>query len=121
MSQYYQLSGRQQTSCDFAGNGTVVSTGPASETAADTAASSCASQAFTGTTVPAAPAATAANTLGAGTTGAQPTSGAGSSGSGSSGSGSKNGASGGLDRLQGSLAMGGAALVAVLGGVAVLL
>ncbi|KAG8971623.1 hypothetical protein FRB90_010434, partial [Tulasnella sp. 427] len=75
LSEYYELSNRQATSCDFAGNATLVSTGPASAQAASAAASSCASSAPTGTTVPGAPTSTAPSTQGGTSTGTSSSSG----------------------------------------------
>ncbi|KAJ2968823.1 hypothetical protein NUW54_g13106 [Trametes sanguinea] len=41
MSEYYELTNRAATSCDFAGNATVNSAAPASVSGANAAASSC--------------------------------------------------------------------------------
>ena len=67
LDQYYELSKRAAGSCDFAGNATVVSTGPSSSDAAAAAVSSCAALAPTGAATPAEPASTAPSQGGAAT------------------------------------------------------
>ncbi|KAG8937260.1 1,3-beta-glucanosyltransferase gas1 [Tulasnella sp. 419] len=67
LTQYYELTNRNSASCSFAGNATIVSTGPANAQAANSAASSCATAGPTGTVVPTAPA-TSARGNNAGTT-----------------------------------------------------
>ena len=102
MDQYYELTNRVSTSCDFLGNATIVSNAP-SGTAAVAAQSSCLANPDA-TFVPVAP----TTATGAGSSGT----GSGSSGGQSGSGGSKNGASGMGRAVAGVVAM----VLGVIGG-----
>jgi len=72
LSQYYELSGQQATSCSFSSNATVAASAPSGTAAVAAAQSSCVAAAPTGATVPAAPSSTAPSNQGAGTAAASP-------------------------------------------------
>ncbi|KAI0670201.1 Glucanosyltransferase-domain-containing protein [Trametes maxima] len=101
MSEYYELTNRAATSCDFGGNATVNSNAPSSVNGANAAASSCLSN----------PSATFTPTA--------PSGGSGSSGSGSSGSGSSGNKNAAVALVGGSpsaiLGLGAAFVFSVLG------
>lgn len=112
LSEYYELSNRQATSCSFSGNATVLSTAPASAQAADAAASSCAAANPATTQVPAAPTSTAPSTQGAASAGAtQP----------ASTGGSKNNNAAGFVDARGALVTMAVSVVGLAGGMFVLL
>lgn len=111
LSEYYELSNRLATSCDFSGNATVLSTAPASAQAADAAASSCASASPAGTQVPTDPSSTAPSTQGAASPGATKP---------ASTNGSNNNAAGFVD-ARGALITMAVSVVGLAGGMFVLL
>ncbi|KAG8900810.1 1,3-beta-glucanosyltransferase gas1 [Tulasnella sp. 403] len=120
LSEYFELSNQAAGSCSFSGNASTVANPPANAAAASAAESSCASANPPVTTIPPNPTSTTPSTGGAGTGAATLPPGAGNPG-GSSNNNGNNHQSGALSFTPGTVSVAFAAVVGVIGGVAILL